>query len=408
MSDRTINRSNDDGAFRPLTIGLMLAVGVMAFIATLLLGAYAPDLQSGRDGGTHALSKGVTGFSGLYRLAEATGRQPRIIRSDFEFDTDELVILSPPNGTTNVSVPVQERVHKPTLMILPKWETKPDPGVTGWVRYVGLYPTGVPEGVLYPATKLTVAQHRSGGAPLIAEDGIYDPTINAPVRFRAPRPLQTISGTDLRPMITDQQGRIVLGQVESTGLYVLADPDLLSNRGIADANQARAALALLDYMSDTGEPGLAFDVTLNGLGRSPSPLKLVFDPPFLAMTLAIAAAMLLAGWYAFGQFGRPQARQRAIAFGKAALVDNTAILIRKAGREAMMGSRYVQVIREHAVRVFGVPAALRDGAIDAYLDRLGGRKKFSDLARAAEDAPDAHAVLDAARALHEWQGEKNG
>ena len=408
MSDRAIGRNTDDGVFRPLTVALMLAIGVLAFIATLLLGAYAPDLQSGRNGGTHALLNAATGFSGLYRLAEATGRQPRIIRSDFEFDTDELVILSPPDGTTNVSVPVQGRLHKPTLMILPKWATQADPDVSGWVRYVGLYPDSVPEGVLYPSTKLTVSRHRSGGAPLIADDSIFDPTINGPVRFHAPRPLQTISGEDLHPLITDQQGRIVLGQIASSGLYVLADPDLLSNRGIADADQARAALALLDYMSDTGERGIAFDVTLNGLGRSPSPLKLAFDPPFLAMTLAIAAAMLLAGWYAFGQFGRPQMRQRAIAFGKAALVDNTAILIRKAGREAMMGSRYVQVIRDRAVRVFGVPAALRDGAIDAYLDRLGGRAKFSDLARAAEDAPDAHAVLDAARALHEWQGEKNG
>ena len=43
----------------------------------LVLGAYAPDLRSGHNGGAHALSNAATGFSGLVRLAEATGRNPR-------------------------------------------------------------------------------------------------------------------------------------------------------------------------------------------------------------------------------------------------------------------------------------------------------------------------------------------
>src|SRR3546814_1463316 len=48
---------------------------------------------------------------------------------------------------------------------------------------------------------------------------------------------------------------------------------------------------------------IGFDVTLNGLGGSRSPLTLAFDPPFLAMTLALAAVALLLGWRARGRFG---------------------------------------------------------------------------------------------------------
>jgi hypothetical protein len=396
-----------DSAFRPQTVALMLIVGILAFVAMLVLGAYAPDLRRGNNGGTHALSRAVVGFSGLYRLVEATGRHPRIIRNDHELETEDLVILSPPDGTTNVSLPVQSRTDKPTLMILPKWNVQADPVVTGWVRYVGLYSRDVPEGVLAPGTKLTVTRRASGGAALIVPETMVDAQTGAPARFTAPRPLQTIAGAGLQPVITDREGRIVLGQI-GTDLYVLADPDLLSNRGMKNANQAQAALALLDYLSDTGAEGIAFDVTLNGLGHSPSPLKLAFAPPFLAMTLAIAAALLLAGLYALGRFGSPQRRPRAIAFGKAALVDNTAALVRKARREAMLGGRYAQVVRERAVAAFGVPARLRDAALDAYLDKLGGRGRFSDLARAAETADDRRALLAAAQALHDWQGEKNG
>ena len=98
--------------------------------------------------------------------------------------------------------------------------------------------------------------------------------------------------------------------------------------------QARSALAMLDFLNSTDADGVLFDVTANGLGRSRSPLKLAFDPPFLAVTLTIFAAMLLAAWQALNRFGPVRRRERAIAFGKAALVDNSAALIRKAGREA--------------------------------------------------------------------------
>ena len=64
MSDIAITRPGSaDGAFKPATVILMILVGMLAFAATLVLGAYAPDLRSGRNGGSHALSNGATGFT---------------------------------------------------------------------------------------------------------------------------------------------------------------------------------------------------------------------------------------------------------------------------------------------------------------------------------------------------------
>jgi hypothetical protein len=87
------------------------------------------------------------------------------------------------------------------------------------------------------------------------------------------------------------------------------------------------------------------------------------------------------------------------------LVDNSAMLIRKARREKRLGGRYVEVIRDRAVTAFGVPARLRDAAIDDYLDKLKGRARFSDLAHAAEAANDRTSLVAAAQALHDWQKE---
>lgn len=409
MSDLGGGRAGSEpGVFSTITIALIVLIGVLAFGAMLVLGAYAPDMRSGRNGGTHAMSNAATGFSGLYRLAEATGRNPEIARNVKSLTMDELVVLSPPLGSTPVGDHTEIRADKPTLMILPKWQTKADPQRAGWVRYTGLYPRSVPQGVLAPQTRLKITITPSRGAPLLSSEALGPDRLGAPIRFKAPRPLQTMAGTggvNLLPLITDGAGRIVLAQLGDTQFYILSDPDLLSNRGMRDPDQGRAALALLDVLNG-GAKRIVFDVTLNGLGQSPSPLKLAFDPPFLAMTLAIVAVLLLVGLHALGRFGPAERRRRAIAFGKAALVDNSAALVRKAGREGRLGGRYVQVIRERAAIAFGVPGKLRGtAATDAYLDRVTRRTKFTALAANAERAETPLGVLAAARALHDWQGD---
>jgi hypothetical protein len=407
MSDLALGRQEPQNAlFRGRTVALLLAIGIAGFAAMLVLGAYAPDLRSGRNGGAHALSNAVTGYSGLVKLAEATGRHPRVVRDPRQFDTEDLLIVTPESGRTNISAALQERTSKPTLFILPKWRTVPDEKHTGWARYQGLLPLVEPIGVLSPEYRFTMRQYRSGGGWLTSHIDVD--------RFHAPRPIQVITGLEprdgeerrLTPLLTDRDGGVVLAQVGEGPLYVLADPDLLNNRGMKEVRQAQSALALLDWMNSTGAEGVAFDVSMNGFGHSRSPLKLLFEPPFLAMTLTIVAALLLTGLHALGRFGPLRPRTRAIALGKAALIDNSALLIRKAGREARLGGRYAAAVRERAARAFGVPARLRDAALDDYLDGLKGRHRFTDLAVAAEAASDRHSLLDAAQALHDWQQEK--
>lgn len=403
MSDLAIGGgARAEGAFRPATIMLVVAIGIIAFAGMLVLGAYAPNLRSGRNGGAHALSNAATGLSGIVQLARATGRNPQILRNENFLDTEDLVVLTPESGTTDMSRVLARRTTRPTLVVLPKWRTVADPARTGWVRAQGLKPRWDPERVLAPAHPLRVRRHRGGGRPLRTIPGHAPPEL----RLTAPGPLQTVSGPGLQPIVTDAAGRAVLIQFGSRPLYLLADPDLLSNRGMADRQRAAAALAMLDFLNSTGAKSITFDVTLNGLGQTRSPLRLMFDPPFLAATLAIAAALLLAGLQAISRFGPPRRPERAIAFGKAALIDNAAALVRQARREAGLGGRYAEMVRDKAVTVFGVPARLRDNAVTEYLDKLDGRASFSALASAAAEARGREELLAAAQALHRWQSEE--
>ncbi len=105
----------------PRTMLLITAIGVFAFIAMLVLGAYAPDLRSGHNGGAHALSNAATGFSGLVRLAEATGRNPAIVRSAPDLDNEDLAVITPESSSADLAKILKMRGPRATLIVLPKW-----------------------------------------------------------------------------------------------------------------------------------------------------------------------------------------------------------------------------------------------------------------------------------------------
>jgi hypothetical protein len=282
--------------------------------------------------------------------------------------------------------------------VLPKWETAPDKQKPGWVRVSGLLSATDPARTLAPATPFGITREKTRGEPLKTLAAAAPPEL----RFLAPRILQSLSSKDVDPIITNERGAIVLGQLKGRQLYILADPDLLNNHGMGDERQARAALALLDFLNSTGAESVQFDVTTNGLGRSRSPLKLAFDAPFLAVTLTIFAAMLLAAWQALVRFGPVRRAERAIAFGKAALVDNSAALIRKAGREAQLGSRYVEVVRERAIALFRLPPTLDPETLNSRLESLNSNRSFASAAQAASHASSRDELLGAAKSLNEW------
>jgi hypothetical protein len=436
MSDIAIGRGDGGQIFKPATIALMILVGVVGFFGAMVLGAYAPDVDGNGPPGGHAASNSAIGFSGLVQLAGATGRNPQLVRDERAWTTEDLVVATPEAAAVRLDKIIAARgTTKPTLYVLPKWAALEDKQHKGWVRIVDLLPAFQPEGVFAPGLEFDIKRHLDRKPPL----SVVDSAVPATVRFVTPAKLQVIERPakaanqssqpppvvvtvappnadqdsdsasfdytfdDIHPLITDGSGGVVLGQIDN--LYILADPDLLDNAGMKRPENAAAALALLDWMNSTGANSVNFDVVLNGLARTKSVLRLAFDPPILAMTLTLAVMVVLLGIRAAGRFGAPRPRARAIAFGKTALVDNGAMLVRKAGKARRLGGRYAAVIREQAVQAFGVSARLTPPEVDHYLDGLGGAAPFTELAAAAEGANNDSEMLAAARALFAWKRE---
>lgn len=381
--------------FTPRTVIIMIAAGLLAAAAFVVLLAYAPDLRSGRDGGAHPLSVGATGYHGIVELLGGVGTPTTLVRDEDGLASAGLLIvtLSPATDPEALKKIVGLRKGKATLYVLPKWSTIPASGHGGWVERVGTNSLAAQELLNVLAPPLRVEESR----PPTAKPGQKPPPPPA-----VDDVAQWLSGSPMTPWLL--RGRKpVLASTGDGEMYILAEPDLLANHGLKDPRTAKVAVDVIEEMRPNDAP-VAFDLTLHGFGRSRNLLKTLLVPPFLALTLSLLAAALLAGLHAFGRFGPARDEPRALPFGKAALIDNAAGLIRRANRGGRMGEAYVTLTRDAAVAAIHAPR-VTEPELDALLDRAGPSNQpgFIQLAADARDAKTPAAVADAARALYHWR-----
>jgi hypothetical protein len=388
-----------------LVFGL-IAAGIVAFIAYAVLSAYSGDLRSGRDGRGHAMSVAAIGFRGLVDLVGYSGGRAVPVRGEEGLDSEDLLLVSIEDRTNPdaLGALVERRTGRPTLLILPKWMVGPHSTKRGWVT-ASSPPDHLPPGdymsILSPTVPATISHPRT--TPGTLRGGGVLEGITAPL----PAGVQTIAGDDLTPLLWTRDGDAVLARAGEGSLYILADPDLLNNKGLKDRRTAAAALNILDALNSTGAEAVLFDLTLNGFVRKRDVLRLAFEPPFVVLTLSLFVAALLAGLHGAVRFGPEKREERAIAFGKAALVENSAALFRLARREYRAGAAYADVVRDEAARAAAAPPGLRGADLDAYLDRLSapGTARFSDLAARLRAAASRDELVAAARAMFQWKKE---
>ncbi|MDP5281067.1 hypothetical protein Q9Q95_19230 [Sphingomonas sp. DG1-23] len=366
--------------FATRTMLILVALATVGFLSFLLLFAYADELRPAQNGGTHALSTSAVGFAGLADLVQRTGGEARFVRSEAEIDEASFLILTPAPGTDPAAIKriLDRRQGLSTLVILPKWLTMPLPEKPQWVRTVGTIPGETAALPISEVVKVTLQTPSGKG-------------------------LRTLSGPELEQVTADAEGGTLVASHEDSLLTVVADPDLFDNQGLATREGAERAMRILDDLG-AGEDAIAFDLTLHDFGRNPNLLKLAFEAPFLPLTLCVLVAALLAGWHAMLRFGPAALPQRGLAFGKSALADNGAALLRLARRRHRTGARYAALVRETAASATGAPPGLSGDALDRYLDRLDpAGEPFSSMAARAADAPDTRRLLDAARDLYQWK-----
>ena len=381
--------ASNPSAFNPTTIAALIVAGVLGFVAFWVLSAFAPELGQGRDGGAHALSRSATSYSALVELLCADGLSVDIDRSP---DTETgLLILTPPQmiGAEDLVQRIDAHGDQPVLIVMQRWQTVPHRERRGWVhrgpalagsRWMGEAP--------FDFTPQFTEQRGGvlpGSRPL-------------------PGQVMTMRSDRLSPVISSPEGGMIVGRLNARpNVMILSDADLLANHGVAMPERAIAAVALVRSLAPGGE--VHFDVMLNGYGSGRSLLRLAFTPPFLGLTLCLLAAGLLALLAGFLRFGPPLRDVRAVAFGKAALVANSARLVVQAKRVQHFAATYADQVRHSVARRLHAPPGLAGPELDAWLDRFadGRQQQFSGLAAALTAATTTYEAVARARALGQWR-----
>jgi hypothetical protein len=313
-----------EGPFSPR----LLAVWASVSVALLALSLYLMTAPEGGTPGNDVVSTGVfsrsaLGHAGLAEILERIGVP--VVKSHYGSlgklgENGVLVIAEPRLGTIEGLSAVEGLLAARTvLLVLPKRIGLPSREHPGWIAQSRVVPQ--PEAqLLLNALDIDAEVARVQGVSAWKQNTFgTDPVIAMP--------MQLLRSKTLQPLVATADG-ILLAEADRGHLWILADPDILENHGLAEPTNAAFAVALLNELR-AGEGSVVFDETIHGLASRPSsPLRLLFTFPYVLATLQglLAVAVLL--WATMGRFGRAEPVPPQLEAGKLGLIRNAARLLR--------------------------------------------------------------------------------
>lgn len=190
-----------------------------------------------------------------------------------------------------------------------------------------------------------------------------------------------------RELAGTQSGALVINCQYEPFIYLLSDPDLLNNHGLALADNAAFAVSLIRqlrgpietrpvYLDATGAPlddkkpvdeGRTYE-------RSGSDLTRFFAYPLSVIWGTLFFVVAICFWRGFWRFGPPlRDASGNIELSKSAAIEATARLLRLSGNDGRMVAQFVQnLLADKAQLVFG-PGFANQAGIDRLFQRLARR-----------------------------------
>lgn len=269
---------------------------------------------------------------------------------------------------------IEKAAEVPSMIVLPKWRS-------------GMRLTGL----AHPA--LLAEQDRIGqvASQFISGPRVKQNPIDRPFsRFGAPQdPDQTVMAYAAQTLNAPQctaligsANAMVLGlcPLHSGGaeqdIYVLADPDLISNHGLLLADNAYAMRDWLTQVSGDGrvlidysrENWLTQDVTQSTRDRTWADLMRFFEPPFTVIWAALVLTIALTLWRAAVRFGPLLQGPAAIGSAKGLSIAARARLMRLSGHDGALAAEYGKArLAATAAALFGPSHARQFSRAEDFL-----------------------------------------
>jgi len=274
---------------RRLLVGWI--AGAVAVFAISLYFMGGGELGGPNTAGPNTYSPSAIGHEGIADVLQQLGIPVVKSRSNSldKLSPGSVLVIAEPQRAGQSEETIRALLEASTvLLVLPKWIGVPSEQRIGWLREVSEGPTQDAQWALgLVAPRGEVARER----------GSLEWTTNRLQITPSPdSPIQLVRGDRLRPIVGATQGMLV-GEIADRDhkVWVLADPDIISNHGLARAGNAALAVAMIKALR--GESGsIVFDETIHGLVvRTASPFLLLFRFPFVVASVQglIAIALLL-------------------------------------------------------------------------------------------------------------------
>lgn len=404
---------------------LLFTTAVTLFALSVLLRAYdlRPSSTQARSNPS-SYSTSALGHAGLYEMLRTIGRpvQRSVGHTAAQVGNRGTHLVIEPSFFSMPREEWQALMRSPQLLlVLPKWRGVPDIGKLSWISEAKLRTLN--------NVDITLAQAVSDASVLRTDlpaqwtENIFTTRPTIP---EAAGQIQLIrnTGTDapaLRPLVATEDG-ILLGEL-ATGaaastIWILADPDILSNHGLLVGDNAAFITEVLDTLRSrhTDDPGpIVFDETIHGFREAEgSPVKLLFAFPMVVVVLLVCAAAALAVLAGAGRFGAPQHPAQAASFGKKGLIDNSARLLDYTGHHAFVLRRFIAATIRSTARALHMPPGLDEREVVAKLDAVAKARGVEGSCRElvytvagldAGNPEQLNRLFESARDIHRWKGE---
>ncbi len=289
-------------AFSPQTVVLLITVGLLAFAGAAYFMVFG---DSGRSSGANSLSKSAIGHMAFVELLRRQDVSVIVSRNDSaaKASPGSLLVVAEPLAREIETAGGILRAAR-TLIVLPKWRGSPDPNHPGWIGQAAMLQTKAVEKILRdvlpdgavrrPSLHVTWLKASSSAMNVFRPGRRGNDLLWRRMLSRAAPAIdkpQLIVSPTLTPIIASPDGILVGGLKLSDGwVFLISDPDLLSNHGIGRDDNAALFLDAMAFFQPDGGP-VIIDETMHGFHSNPNFWRKLFELPFLVPTILALIAL---------------------------------------------------------------------------------------------------------------------
>jgi hypothetical protein len=370
--------------FSPKVLLGWTATVAAAFALSIYLLAFGSGDTPRNAVGPSAYSRSAIGYAGLAELLRQVAIPVTKARSgDVVSRSGKLLILAEPPLVTaqelgRYDFGDAERV----LVILPKWRGYRSSSHSGWISEATLLPIAFSDQTIEKAGA-------TGKAARVVRPERWT-TDMLGVTPQLELLVQLIQDTKLTPIVA-AGNQVLVGERADRNrrIWILSDPDMVSNHGLFRGRNAEFAIRLVNALRPArGE--VVFDESVHGY-RAPSsnPLTLMLQFPFVIVTIQLLAASALLLWATMPRFGLPLPAPEMLAAGKQGLIRNAATLLRYSRHPEIIIASYLRSTIRSVARELGSPPGLDWPGMIEWLARVGASRGVAvDLRHLVQRAED--------------------